>query len=187
MTRTIVAVASALAVSLLFGCTAQTPEEAGSSDLSLVRKADYEGQVRYLDEAVSAAPLTAEELGDTAHAIPVEVRFYDEWAVAWFVSEGVAQVGDPDMAMKVWLIEEHVPTSGDELDGTGGGSTEEPAPSGSLVTDVNPGAGTDTGIHENPAIDPEIYSRFPFARLDWIRDRIEEWESRPPAYHPGCL
>lgn len=185
MRRTMIWVASGLAAGLLFGCAAESgTEEIGSTGSTLVRKADYEGQVRYLDESVSAAPLTADELGDTTYAIPVEVRFYDEWAVAWYVLDGVAQVGDPDMAMKVWLVEEHVPIS-DDVVVEGGGSTEEPAPSGS-VTDVGPIAGIGTSVEENPEFDNTTWQHFPFARLDWLRDVREDWESRPPAYHPGC-
>lgn len=184
MRRTIMGVASALAVSMSFGCTASVPDETGSSGLSLVRKADYEGQVRYLDEAVSPAPLTAAELGDTTYAIPVDVRFYHDVAVAWYVSEGVPQIGDPAAAIKAWHVEGHV-LSNDDVVIEPGGDGDEAAPSGSLtatppVSRASDDLGSDLGF-DHSRVD------LPFAQLDWFEDVIIDWETRPPGYHPGCL
>lgn len=181
--------APVLVASLLFGCAGNTgPDEVGSSGLSLVRKADYEGQVRYIDEAVSDRPLTAAELGDTSSAIPVEVRFYDDWAVAWYALDGIAQTGDPANAVKVWRVEEHVPISNDDVvvGDDGESTTNEPAP-GEQVTDVTVGTGFDDSIATPDIQAPEV-AHLPFARLDWLHDVFEEWwHAQPPSYHPGCI
>ena len=184
MRPTIMWVASALAATMSFGCTANVPDETGSTGSSLVRKADYEGQVRYLDEAVSPAPLTAAEMGDTTYAVPVEVRFYHEHAVAWYVSEGIPQIGDPEMAIKAWQIEGHEAIS-DDVVIEPGGEDGDAAPSGSL-TATPPITGTDTGLQTDVGFDHQSVA-LPFARLDWFEDVVIDWETRPPSYHPGCL
>lgn len=176
------------AAALLFGCTAQTGPDETSAGLTTVRKADYEGQIRFLDRAVSPQPLTAAELGDTTFATPVEVRFYDEWAVAWTVVDDVPRIGEPEMAAAAWLISEHVPTSGDVRDDGDGEPPETTAPE---PDDEGlwspPDTSLDSGDLTTPGYDHQSRGHLPFARLDWFQDLIEEWWATPPAFHPGCI
>ncbi len=178
-------VAPAIAAGLLFGCAAETgPDGSGAA---LVRKADYEGRILFLDPVVSPAPLTAEQMGDTTFATPVEVRFYEDYAVAWRVVDGVAQTGDAGLAVAAWAIEEHVAISDDVSRDDAPPSTTEATPEQS-ITDVGIGTGFDTDTFSTPNDDfHQDWRGMPFARLEWLRDAIDEWQYAPPAYHPGCI
>lgn len=191
MTRIVAWLVPLLITGLLTGCGMETGPASTESGLTTVRKADYEGTIRYIDEAVSPAPLTAAELGDTSYAIPVEVRFYHDWAVAWHVRDGVTQAGDPAMAVAAWQIAEHVPTSGDVTrdpdDEPSTTAPREPEEGSDITTGTDLGSGTDS-LLPSPGYEANHLRELPaFARLDWMREDLDMWRIRPPEYHPGCL
>src|SRR5689334_9505807 len=70
--RKIGAVGAVVALASLLGCASAGPSDPGSSTAGLtwVRKADFENQILYYDSNVSAAPLTAEAMGDLTWATP---------------------------------------------------------------------------------------------------------------------
>ena len=169
----------------LLGCASETGTGSSSSGLTWVRKADFENQILYYDARVSAAPLTAEEIGDTSSAIPVQVVFYEDAAVAWFAPEGNARIGDHTAVVASWPVMEHAQTiSADDIrPGTGSDETEAPdlGLGRSIVT-------PEDAPFETPSLlgmAPEL----PFARLDWLRDYADIARLFPgnAPVHPGCL
>lgn len=191
MTRTMAWLVPLLLAGVFAGCSMDTGPSSTESGLTTVRKADYEGQIRYIDDAVSLEPLTAAQLGDTSHAIPVEVRFYDDWAVAWWVRGGETHTGSPDMAIAAWQIVEHTatPTSRDVVsDGDEPTTTEPREPSGddTLATGADLEAGAEALLPTRDFEQQDRIRELPFARLDWMKDDLERWRTNPPAYHPGC-
>jgi len=170
---------------LLVGCATQVDVGEAEAGLVLVRKADYAGHVRYIDDSVSVRPMTAEELGDTRSATPVEVRFYDDVAIAWYAPNGVAETGDPRNVIRVWHIEDHVAIDSDDV--APGDDTHETTAPGAPPSfrDQTPGfsVGDTAGVDAKIPLDFGKY--LPFARLDWLL-AIEEWQNGVPGFHPGC-
>ncbi|MEM9194273.1 MAG: hypothetical protein AAGF12_34170 [Myxococcota bacterium] len=173
-------------------------DEAGSVDQALESKAQLSSELLYLDLAVSPRPLTAEEMGDTRFATPVRLEFFNEWVIAWWAPHGEAVRGVPENAMGVWWIDAHA----DSPDGS-----SLPATPLQGTVDQQPGDGTTTETPETPApnfapvaipdgnewgvpsvevdrLDP--LHHLPWAKINWIRERLDEWNAMPPTFHPGC-
>jgi hypothetical protein len=181
--RGIGAVVAVVVLSTLLGCATETTEPGSStSGLEWVRKADYVGQVLYYDTAISARPLTAEEMGDTTWATPVMLAFYDDLAVAYWAPDGHGLFGDEEAVVDAWAVIAHAQTtSGDVAPGTGDTGTRSPSDgveTGGLLGDF--GQHGDAGV--------EIENRLPFAKLDWLR-RLEDIPFIPSIdpIHPGCI
>jgi len=176
--------AIAVAFGLLAGCAGQTDPAETEAGLTQVRKADFTNRVLYLDLTVSAVPMTSEELGDTTYATPVEVRFYDEWAVAWYAPDGVGLAGHPANAVGVWRVYDNAETtSGDVAPGEGEAETYIAAEPGNVVIPLGSQVGA-TPTLELPGDDRNI---LPFATLDWYGQFMTEWQELPPGFHPGCI
>ncbi len=110
---------------LAAGCASNT-EPVGSTGLELVHTGDY-SRVHYLNSEASYAPLTAAELGDTASSTPVQVVFYQHFAVAWRAPNGVPRIGDSNAFVAAWRIfdpSKAQPTSGEVAPGDGPTVTE---------------------------------------------------------------
>lgn len=169
----------------LLGCASETGTGESTSGLTWVRKADFENRVLFYDARVSAAPLTAEEIGDTSGAIPVQVVFYEDRAVAWHAPGGEARIGEHSALVAQWPVFEHAETIAADDIRPGGGSEETESP------DLGLGGGLIT--HEDaPFQSPEIADitpSLPFARLDWLRDYADIVRLFPgdAPVHPGCL
>jgi hypothetical protein len=183
--RGIGAVGAIVALSALLGCASETVEPGSSSaGLEWVRKADFVGQRLYYDAAISPRPMTAAEMGDTTWATPVQVVFYEDMAIAWWMPEGHdAQIGAEGHIVEAWAVVEHAQTiSGDDVaPGTSGTRTNDPSEgvgAPSLVGEWDSG--------EVPGIEIEGFA--PFARLDWLR-QLEDIPFIPniDPIHPGCL
>ncbi|MEM9072239.1 MAG: hypothetical protein AAGE52_27275 [Myxococcota bacterium] len=98
--------ASVLSVALMIaaGCASVNPDSV-EGELSVFDPSVYEGEVFYLDQRISDAPLRAEDLGpDVDRAIPVGIRVHEHFAVAWHAPFGEPRVGDPDSVVTAWRI-----------------------------------------------------------------------------------
>ena len=170
------------------GCAAEGTADPIDGDGSLlVEKANYEGRVLYLDPTAVDLPVTLAEVRDPAVAVPVELRFHDAWAVAWYAPNGQGLVGDAGAVMAVWPLVEHVRPIEGEVSGGGTGSTTAPP----ITTGI--GADTVPGVHlhlQTPTAaipHSDVFENYPFARLEWLRDNmVVEFLAVPPGFHPGC-
>lgn len=168
-------------LSLLAGCTADTETVGSSTGPMLVRRADYETQVRYLDFAVAPRPLAADEIGDPGDAVAVQVEFYDQFAVAWRVVDGVKQIGRGGF-VAAWPVSGYAHTTGDVAPGEGG---EVTAPS--QIPDLlgeNATVG-DIGDGVSVAAVPGGFE-LPFAWVEWYEDFLVDWPTIERV-HPGCI
>jgi hypothetical protein len=168
----------------LLGCASEPGTGSSATGLTWVRKADFENRVLYYDARISASPLTAEEMGDTSSAIPVQVTFYEDAAVAWWAPGGEARIGDPAAVVASWPVVENAETASADDIRPGDGSSETETPR------VDLGGGL-IGIEEAPihteidGVRPEL----PWAALDWLSDYDDIARLFPHEVptHPGCL
>jgi hypothetical protein len=160
---------------LMAACAAPGSEDvAGTNgELTSIRTSDYVGRLMYLDPAVSASPLTEEELGDTTYATPVEIGEYGDFLVAW----NAGRVGDPSAVVRAWKIFD----------------TAEPADDSvrddHRRTDVR-------GPSDDPLFVPDSFDEDrptgirltddPATFLDWLRDYREDWFAFW-GFHAGCI
>ncbi len=175
------------AVLALSGCAMQT-EDGTSAGLVTVDKADIESQLFYIDPSISSMPMTADEVPDLAIAIPVQIRFYDDLAVAWRVSPSGESLGCAnEAAVASWRLETAVPTSGDDIAPEGvDPPVETPAPTirpPRVIETQPPFAQVSSGVASVRRQGP--YD--PFARLDWLRGRLGQLVELPRSGHPGCF
>jgi hypothetical protein len=158
------------------GCAA----DVGSSESALedVAVADFSGEIRYIDFSISDRPLTAEEIGDTSTAVPVEVRFYEPGiAIAWSAPNGQAITESLEFAVAAWNVEL---TRDETVRGPDETTVRSPSITpGDLYSTVGITLGQDTPNRFE--VDGGV------ARVDWLRQRVREIAELPPAFHAGCL
>lgn len=172
-------------VALLSACTQQIDVEENHAEL--VDTAELSSQLLYLDLAVSPRPMTADEVGDARFATPIRIEFFRGWAIAWWAPEGEAVRGTPENALAAWEIEYAQPLEG-RVDNSGGGSTQVANPEApASVTNQQIGISTGVSIGSDVGIDRyDFVDQLPFAKIQWLRERVEEWRALPPTFHPGC-
>ncbi|MBK8170597.1 MAG: hypothetical protein IPK60_09675 [Sandaracinaceae bacterium] len=171
------------------GCAADTSTPTVSNNgeaLDYVNVHDIENQLFYIDSTVSDRPMTAEELGDTSNAIPVRIKFYDEFAIAWWAPDGEARMGVRGAMMSAFQIYNAQQISG-EVNADGNGSVTTPT-TPSTVNPLTP----ITHIPNLPA-GVTIRTTLPAAVgrvwVSWARvfannPNLIRMVAR---YHPGCI
>ncbi len=169
-----------IALAALGACTADT----GSSTYALADKAAVEAEVYYIDTGISEAPLTLDQLDESGCAVPVRIRFEEDFAVAYHAPEG-EPILDEDHIMAMWEIADHVEALDGELDaGDAAPPVEAPAPD-------YPTPDLDYRLDMNPVSDiarglMKTGVNAPYARIDWLRQYFEDMLRLPPGSHPGC-
>lgn len=174
------------------GCSANTEPVAGATNgLEMVRKADFYGTTMYFDPATSLRPVAATELETNAHATPVRVVFYRDFAVAWLETAEGPQIGVDGALVGAWPVLEHAEAiAGDVRPGD--------APPTSTTPDLGvprsrvplPAAGR---APSHPvAVTDVVAPVLPLALIDWAADDSERFrnlqrlEELQPE-HPGCI
>ncbi len=173
---------------LTAGCsTAVDGVDGATESLSLVRKADFEDQLMYINLAISPVPMTAEEAGDLDEAIPVVMRFYEDWAVAWYAPDGEALTRNPNDAIRMWQVlgntDDIQVLSGDLSSDEDATTTEPEAPPSNPNLEMAPIQIDTTPSFQLPG---DMAANRAFAIIDWIEDAYLEWQLIAPGFHPGC-
>ncbi|MBW2461025.1 MAG: hypothetical protein JRH11_05225 [Deltaproteobacteria bacterium] len=173
---------------LTAGCSTAVDSVDGASEgLSLVRKADLADQLMYINLAISPGPMTAAEAGDLEEAIPVVMRFYEDWAVAWYAPDGEALTRNPDDAIRMWQVlgnTDDVHVLSDDVSSSEGSTTTEPEERPS-----NPNlemAPIQIDSTPNFPLPGDQAANRAFAIIDWVEDAYLEWQLIAPGFHPGC-
>jgi hypothetical protein len=190
MTKSWMRAAAAVLAVALAGCAGQVaePVDEASDSLTWVRKADFTNRQLFMDLAVSPIPMSAAELGDTTYATPVEVRFYDEWVIAWWAPDGVARNEHFMNAVGAWRIVENAEAiSGDVAPGGGGEDPPEPRAPGINTGVIDSGEALTVPVRDTLGLPDDDRNYLPYATLDWLGDRLPEWREMPPGFHPGCF
>ena len=168
----------AIATGLLMAACASQGADGSSTGLTAIDPVEYQGRLLYLDRSVDHAPLTAEELGDTERAIPVEIGVHGDFLVAWWAPDGVGRIGDPASVVTAWRIFDSAePIDRDTSDEEGGEHTTPPA--------VAPPIDLPEGIDQTRTRDVRLQTRPQFF-VDWIEEYTEEWMIFW-GWHPGCI
>lgn len=183
-----VIIATAVALSgLLYGCASEAgPSTEGGREY--VRKADFTGSVMFYDPAVSLKPLTAEQMGDTTYAVPVQVVFYEKFAVAWLAPNGQGLVGQPDALIASWEIYEHAQaTEGAVRPGEPNVTPETPKDLFRTNFQGPRQAVTPRLITPTFVVDSIVDADYVI--LDWTQEYEEVFHdlNETQAIHPGCL
>lgn len=169
------------------GCASDTSATAvgtAGEALDYVSVQEIESQLLYIDSTVSDRPMTAAELGDISNAIPVRVKFYDEFAIAWWAPDGEARMGVRGAMMSAFQIYNATPTSGD-VNSDGHGSVHTP------TTPTNPitPAAHIPNIPAGSVIHTTLPTAITRVWVSWSRvfannPNLLRMVAR---YHPGCI
>jgi len=167
------------------GCgTSGDPSVAGA-DLVYVEEASIEGRGDlFLDPSISWRPMTAEQLGDTSSAIPVDVDVYGGVAVAW-VRNGVPdELRTRADIVGLFRVLEHVTPAQDETHTDGGEVVYVPVDqvAGVIEGDFRQ---TDLTIEGQPLREYVLIDFLDLSRIPGEED-IRLW-SELSENHPGCF
>lgn len=169
------------------GCAADTssPTVSSSGDaLEYVNIADVESKLFYLDSSVSDRPMTAEELGDVTNAIPVRIKFYDEFAIAWWAPDGNARMGVRGALMAAFEIHNATEISGD-VNADGHGSISHPSTTSNPLAPVTNIPNVAPGIAVHATLPRAISNVWvSWARVFQNNPNLIRMVAR---YHPGCI